>query len=292
MFNKAIIESGTPSTHTKSMAKICADLFLKHLELKPENIEQLIDMDPEKTKKAITEGQREYYKKYPGASIPGIEVDDLLPEDALLAIIKGFASDKKIIIGTNKDESTLFYKFKMMPVTWEEIKHGYIENGYEDIFKEVFKFYTNEKPMGQWHTDKYFLINSIIFAQEQSKYNDVWMYQFNASSDIMKKIGLNAMHSAEMPFVFGTTDTNSPENAMWKGTPQEFITKLTKEIHTYWVNFIKSGNPNGDLKNTWTKYDKEQDNIMIFNENSKMENRDYKKQISLLKDTKFYNEAK
>lgn len=293
LFQKAIIESGAPSVLPKKMVKIYTDLFLKHLGLTADHVDKLVDMDGEKTKEAVTASQKEFYKTYPGVEIAGMEIDDLLPEDSLTAISKGSAADKKVLIGTNKDEASLFYKLGIMPDTWKKIEAIYATGGYKENLEIVNALYgkedSEEKAVQKWLTDRYFLINSIKLAKEQSQYNDVWMYQFDAISGIMKKLGINAMHSAEMPFVFGTIDAKTHESMLWTGAPKSLMTKLTNEIHTYWTWFIKSGNPNKAQQESWTKYKKELDNIMIFDEHSRMENRDYKEELIFWKDTRLKN---
>lgn len=285
LFQKAIIESSSVSVQTKSMTKFYTDLFLKHIGLTGKEIEKLIEMDPESTKEALTDSQRELYSTYPGIIIPGMELDDLLPEDPVSAIRNGSAADKKLIIGTNKNEASLFYKLKIVPTTWKKIGEGYEAGGCKEKFKETKGLYASAihkaKSIQEWLTDRYFLAYSIQIAAAQSKYNDVWMYQFDAASKIMKRLGLHAMHSAEIPFVFATTDIKTHETMLWTGASEEFVTNLKNEIHTYWTNFIKSGNPNADDKDTWTKYDSDVDNIMIFDEKSGMKNRNSKEKLAV-----------
>ncbi len=58
-----------------------------------------------------------------------------------------------------------------------------------------------------------------------------------------------AFHSAELSYLFGALDA-SPERGF---TPTD--RKLADQIQTYWVNFIKTGDPNGAGQAAWPAYD-------------------------------------
>jgi para-nitrobenzyl esterase len=53
-----------------------------------------------------------------------------------------------------------------------------------------------------------------------------------------------AFHSSEIPYVFDTLDTaKRPFTALDR--------KLAVELGTYWLNFVKTGNPNGGSQPQW-----------------------------------------
>ena len=56
-----------------------------------------------------------------------------------------------------------------------------------------------------------------------------------------------AFHSSELPYVFGTLDTSKRPFA-----PVDRM--LAKELSTYWVNFVKAGDPNGDGAVHWPRF--------------------------------------
>lgn len=86
-------------------------------------------------------------------------------------------------------------------------------------------------------------------AQSAAAY-PVYRYYFALPAppdDIKVGIGY-AYHSDELEYVFGTLD--SRPGAKWR--PED--RRLSQQMQSYWVNFAKTGNPNGDGLPTWPLY--------------------------------------
>jgi para-nitrobenzyl esterase len=65
-----------------------------------------------------------------------------------------------------------------------------------------------------------------------------------------------AFHSSEIPYVFGTLNT-APERGF---TPKDIA--HSKEMAAYWVSFITHGDPNGDHRPQWPKFDAAHPEVM------------------------------
>jgi len=87
----------------------------------------------------------------------------------------------------------------------------------------------------------------------------VYVYQFGYVPAAMRaRSRYGAGHGSEVSFVFNTL------NARW-GTPGEATPdekELARIMNTYWVNFAKTGNPNGNGVPTWPRYDTQKEEIL------------------------------
>jgi para-nitrobenzyl esterase len=86
-----------------------------------------------------------------------------------------------------------------------------------------------------------------------------YMYQFGYVPATMRpRSPYGAGHGSEVPFVFNTL------NARWgapaEATPDE--KELARIMNTYWTNFAKTGNPNGNGLPNWPLYDTQKEQIL------------------------------
>lgn len=86
-----------------------------------------------------------------------------------------------------------------------------------------------------------------------------YVYQFGfVSPPQRERSKYGAGHGSELPFVFNTL------NARWgtttEPTPEE--KELAKNMNTYWANFAKTGNPNGERLPVWPLYDTRKEEIL------------------------------
>lgn len=86
-----------------------------------------------------------------------------------------------------------------------------------------------------------------------------YMYQFGYVPAAMRqRAPYGAGHGSEVSFVFNTL------NARWgnpgEASPEE--KELARVMNTYWVNFAKTGNPNGDGLPNWPLYNPQKEEIL------------------------------
>jgi para-nitrobenzyl esterase len=125
------------------------------------------------------------------------------------------------------------------------------------------------------------------FAEVQTKFNTDWVwgeparmtaraflavgepayiYLFGYVPPAMReRARYGAGHGSEVPFVFGNL------NARWgasEATPEE--EKLAQIMNTYWANFAKTGNPNGEGLPVWPRYNTQKEEILDIDVNGKV----------------------
>ena len=81
--------------------------------------------------------------------------------------------------------------------------------------------------------------------------NSVWIYQFNYTSAYSPI----AAHTSEVAFVFGNLLPNPAIfGSIPQGPPSAQDVAMSNTMSTYWTNFAKTGNPNGQGLPDWPAY--------------------------------------
>jgi para-nitrobenzyl esterase len=84
-----------------------------------------------------------------------------------------------------------------------------------------------------------------------------------------------AFHTSEVPYVLHTLH-------MWKRPWTDYDYKLEENLTSYWVNFAKSGNPNGDGLADWKAYDKQSGNVLLIGDKIESSPALFKKEFDFL----------
>jgi para-nitrobenzyl esterase len=103
-----------------------------------------------------------------------------------------------------------------------------------------------------------------------------YLYQFShVPPDKPNFPNYGAFHTSEVPFTLHTLHT-------WNRPWQQLDKDLENTISSYWVNFAKTGNPNGKGLPEWKTYDKVSGNIMQLDDKVEMKPNLYKKELEFL----------
>ncbi len=91
----------------------------------------------------------------------------------------------------------------------------------------------------QWNADKMFHCPIATEALWHSEAHQP-TYEYEFDRPIPGQEAQGALHSAELPYVFG----DFPKSGNLAGNFAQIDTKLADQIETYWTNFAKTGDPN------------------------------------------------
>lgn len=181
-------------------------------------------------------------------------------------------NDVPILVGWNEDEIAAF----TTPLTKEQYKKN-VESRFGELCKEIFQLYpcTSDEEANRSQEymmrDEFYAIQSYTWAKEQTRTGKAkaFIYNFNRKGPSNKKVDrLRAYHTDEVAYVFGNLHKfdNPNEDVLGKfGTPWEEIDfEISKKMSAYWINFAKTGNPNGNGLPKWKAYDLKKENVLVI----------------------------
>ena len=120
-----------------------------------------------------------------------------------------------------------------------------IEKDAFSAFNEIFSVYWFMHPHYSW-------TNTAIDAGV-----DVYRYQFTKENGFY-----GAYHSGELIYAYGNV-----EKSPYKYRYNDSDVALSKTMLSYWTNFAKTGNPNGENLPEWNLFDKDENKIMELGSN-------------------------
>lgn len=194
---------------------------------------------------------------------PGIILDGkLVVETAESAYKTGRQAKVPLLIGSSsaeigggfinasKTKEELFSQFGELEA---EAKAAYDPNGDKEFNEVLTKFTTD------WGWGEPARMTARTFAKANQP---VYMWQFGyVPSAGRQRSPYGAGHGSEVSFVFNNL------NARWgnQGEPTAEEKELARIMNTYWANFAKTGNPNGNNLPEWPKYDIQKEEILDVN---------------------------
>jgi para-nitrobenzyl esterase len=98
--------------------------------------------------------------------------------------------------------------------------------------------------------DKYMVEPARMVAQALSRQGiPAFEYRFSyVATGMRKEWGQGAPHASEIPYVFQTVDQR------YSGLASDEDRHVARQMQAYWVNFARSGDPNGDGLPRWPRY--------------------------------------
>ncbi|PSB16076.1 carboxylesterase [filamentous cyanobacterium CCP2] len=97
-----------------------------------------------------------------------------------------------------------------------------------------------------------------VTRQMRAAGNPAWLYRFGYVAESLRPEVMGAEHASELPYLFNTLD------ARYGNAVTETDREMARLFHTYFANFAKAGDPNGNGLPTWTQVDPAQPDLMMF----------------------------
>ncbi|UFP94311.1 carboxylesterase family protein [Gloeobacter morelensis] len=91
----------------------------------------------------------------------------------------------------------------------------------------------------------------------------VWLYRFDYVADALRPKVASAAHAGELSFLFDQMRARYGKSVTARDQA------VAKTFHRYFVNFVKSGDPNGPGLPEWPKFDASRFDLMLFQNDGK-----------------------
>lgn len=192
------------------------------------------------------------------------EIDDgLLTVFPIENIRAGSARHKRLLIGTNRDESAFF----LGPDPVKEPDARDLGTLSVSAFDEVAAHYATLYPEMQAAqrrirsvTAEEYWIPSVRVAEAQSTFGDTWMYRLDYTRDTGRFAG-EAEHTEDLPLVWDKLPEQAPADEK----------QLAERVHAAWLAFIKGSAPAADGLPVWPRYNTASRSTMLLDVTSRVE---------------------
>ncbi len=291
LFAKAIVQSGSgaqfmPNQYSQKIGLLTA----KYLGLDASNIDNIQTVPYAQLLEAGTKACAEIKKEADAAGVSkNVSIwgwmptkdGDLLPENAFENGSEKISEHIPMIVGTCLNEFAGFAAlgnpgwFSQTDQQIKDLLSKTYGNSTDDYIQAFRSVYPNLKVTDMPLID--FKYRPQALAQIETKAKDggakVWNYLFVYQSTALDGI-MTASHCMELPFIFN----NVTRCASSTGATADAI-RLGDIMSSAWINFARTGNPNGANVPTWPDYTLKNKSTMLFDAPKSEAKSDFDKQL-------------
>lgn len=191
----------------------------------------------------------------------------LLPSRPVDMIAAGSSRGKRLLLGSNRDESALF----LGPHPKPPIKASDLGNLGLDSVNSVLKQYafvypnmpSDQREIRAVTAEEYWIPSVRVAESHVQNKGDTWMYRLDFSSSGGRMEG-EAYHSEDLGFVWDKLSAAERQNEQAKA--------LATQMHTAWIAFIEGKTPSAEGLPAWPQFDLKTRSTMILDRTSRIEN--------------------
>ncbi len=215
-----------------------------------------------------------------------LTVDGRVIPDSIEAIYAaGKQNPVPVIVGSNADEMTALSNPAMNPTTMDAVTSTLTKSYGAEAFEKFKIIYavtddaTAARAFLHLGGDNAFAVGMRRWARFNDQAGiDSYLYYFAhvPPGDMSQYLG--AHHAAEIPYVFD--NAISSERRPYGDLDQ----KLADQVADYWVNFARTGNPNGTGLAVWPEYDAKSEGYLELDVSVKTKRHLLKARLDFLED--------
>jgi para-nitrobenzyl esterase len=205
----------------------------------------------------------------------------VLPDEIRNIFAQGKHNDVPVIVGSNANEMTTLTVPATVPKTIEDYRkriatqYGETANDFDAVYPVKSDADAASAYLGVLR-DVTFTLPMRTWARRTSAgRSKAYLYSFSHVPPNPNSKYLGAYHAGEIAYVFNNLN---PQNALL----QEVDRRLAETMSNYWVNFAKTGDPNGKGLPKWAPYKTSDEAYMDFGDAAQLRNHLLKEQLDFL----------
>ncbi len=202
----------------------------------------------------------------------------MLPGNPVTLFKEGRVARVPFLTGTNADEATIF--LPQLPVRHTRGYALMVKTLFREHAASVLALYPVKgdddilPALNALITDSAFIAPARFAVKSMAERKvPSYLYHFTRIPPSMKGRGLGSFHSLEIPYIFGSARLYMMKEPVDR--------KLSAAMGSYWVNFARSGDPNGQGMVKWSPYDPAEDCYLELGDAIKMKKALRKKNCDL-----------
>ena len=240
LFHRAIPQSGAGHhTLTADEGRRVAELLMAHSECG--SVDALMNCSVETLLAAQDKASAQYHKEGHSPGVQAfypVEGSEVIPTTLLGAIASGVGKDIPMLIGTNKDEASLFIWETMSAETVIRQCEQYGDAALYESYRLIYPEMSVTEIAIQLSTDFSFKIPAVRLAElREANGSETFLYQFDWES---RAPHLKSTHALEIPFMFNVLDAPGVAAFVGRG---DLPYDLAGEMHRVWTHFIQGDSP-------------------------------------------------
>ncbi len=275
LFHKAIMQSGgCDSSRSLEAGYKSAREAASKLGCDPDDLDCLRDLPAEKvlfegTKRMTEQDAKPHHDGY------------LLTDTPINMIRSGNYNHVPFMAGYNRDEAAAIWRY--LPEYWftrpAKYKSELVDMGFDesdaDRLVELYPLGEfNNKPARAYGrmfgTDTAFGCPSYQALSATARQQEgIYFYRFDFQGFTFSGLA-GAAHGMEIPFVFNSMD-RAPTNLLYNRRNIKKARELSGIIQGYWLNFAKTGNPNGPGLPAWPQFKTDSQTVQVLDLDTRSE---------------------
>ncbi|MFY9608570.1 MAG: carboxylesterase family protein [Blastocatellia bacterium] len=205
----------------------------------------------------------------------------VLPDEIRAIFAQGKQNDVPVIVGSNANEMTTLTVPGTVPKTLEDY-HKRVETLYGEATRDFDALYpvktTDDIPaayLGSLRDVTFTLPMRTWARMTATGRSKAYLYFFSHVPPNPNSQYLGAYHAGEIAYVFNNLN---PQNVLLR----EGDRKLAEAMSNYWMNFARTGDPNGKGLPKWAPYKRGDESYIDFGDAVQLRNHLLKEQLDFL----------